>query len=191
MQRITDTHDPQSQTTLWQAYRPSMASGAASFLRAAYQDTTLTFREGEAARIRISHINGCIPCSNFRVNKNLPELLSRLVPDEYPAVTVDRGDAPSPAFYDVIATWRSSDLFSERERLAIEYAERIAESPRDLPDDDVFWNRMSANFDDGEIVDLTYGITAWIATGRFVHVLGLDSVCPTFRPAALRETLAA
>ena len=27
------------------------------------------------------------------------------------------------------------------------------------------------------IVDLTYSITTWIATGRFVHVLGLDGAC--------------
>ena len=69
--------------------------------------------------------------------------------------------------------------FSERERLAIEYAERIAELPRELPYNDEFWDRLCAKFDDGEIVDLTYSITTWIATGRFVHALGLDGTCPT------------
>jgi alkylhydroperoxidase family enzyme len=68
-------------------------------------------------------------------------------------------------------------LFSERERLAIEYAERIALAPSPLPLDDGFWDRLHAHFDEGEIADLTYSITCWIATGRMVHVLGLDGSC--------------
>ena len=61
--------------------------------------------------------------------------------------------------------------------MAIEYAERIAEAPRDLPLDDEFWQRLRAAFDEAEIVDLTYSITTWIATGRFTHVLGFDGSC--------------
>jgi alkylhydroperoxidase family enzyme len=88
-----------------------------------------------------------------------------------------RGPVPDETFYAAIENWRESDLFSDRERLAIEYAERIAEAPRDLPLDDKFWQRLQAGFDDAEIVDLTYSITTWIATGRFTHVLGFDGSC--------------
>ena len=36
---------------------------------------------------------------------------------------------------------------------------------------------MHAAFSDREIVDLTYSITHWIAAGRFLHVLELDTMC--------------
>jgi alkylhydroperoxidase family enzyme len=84
----------------------------------------------------------------------------------------------------VAANWRTSALFSVRERLAIEYAERIALEPVPLPYDDAFWGRMHAHFDEGEIADLTYSITTWIATGRVVHALGLDGAC-AIQPATM------
>ncbi|RYD91894.1 MAG: hypothetical protein EOP61_26690 [Sphingomonadales bacterium] len=95
-----------------------------------------------------------------------------------------RGEAQTEAFYQAFAgDWRRSDLFSPRERLAAEYAERIALEPVPLPYDDDFWTRLHAQYDDGEIADLTYSITTWIATGRVVHALGLDGAC-AIQPAS-------
>src|ERR1700729_3277816 len=56
-------------------------------------------------------------------------------------------------------------------------AEGVSPEPVPLPYDDDFWERLHANFDEGEIADLTYSITTWIATGRVVHALGLDGAC--------------
>jgi len=36
---------------------------------------------------------------------------------------------------------------------------------------------VQANFDDGEITDLTHGAATWMATGGMVHALGLDGAC--------------
>jgi hypothetical protein len=36
---------------------------------------------------------------------------------------------------------------------------------------------VHANFDDGEITDLTYSAATWIASGRAVHALRLDGAC--------------
>jgi alkylhydroperoxidase family enzyme len=176
--RISEARNPDAQATvLWQGHRPRMAAATAALSQAVYQETRLSFREAEAARIRIAHINGCILCNAFRLADNLPGLLDRMGSGEAANVGAARGPAPDAAFYEAVAAWRGSALFSERERLAIEYAERIAEAPRELPYDDAFWARMHKAFDEGEIVDLTYSITTWIATGRFVHVLGLDGAC--------------
>jgi alkylhydroperoxidase family enzyme len=180
MSRIEEQGMPDGQSTvLGQGHRPRMASAAVAMSQAVYQESRLSLREAEAARIRIAHINGCLLCKNFRVADDLGELMSRLNAADQVANVRDRGERPSNAFYEAILAWRESDLFSERERLAIEYAERISLSPEDLPYDDSFWDRLRQQFDDGEIVDLTYSITTWIATGRFVHVLGLDGACPT------------
>ncbi|MCX7864559.1 MAG: carboxymuconolactone decarboxylase family protein, partial [Novosphingobium sp.] len=146
--------------------------------QAVYQETTLSLREAEAARIRIAFINGCLMCQNYRIAAMLPEALRAMDVPEAPNIK-GRGEAPDEPFYRAAASenWRQSDLFSPRERLAIEYAERIALDPSPLPYDDAFWERLHAHFDEGEIVDLSYSITCWIATGRMVHILGLDGAC--------------
>ena len=182
MSRITEARNPQaSDTVLWQGHRPRMASAALAFSQAVYQESTLSLREAEAARFRIAVIVGCAICQGFRVADGLEELLARLGNDEA-ANLAARGAAPGPEFYAAVANWRSSDLLNPRERLAAEYAERLDQSPKDLPHDDDFWTRLHAAYDDGEIVDLTYSITAWIATSRFVHGLGLDGACPMQAP---------
>jgi len=162
---------------LWHGLRPHMADAAVELSQAVYQETTLSFREAEAARMRIAQINGCLLCKKFRLADDLEDLVQRARGEGSPNLAAERGERPSEAFYAAVDGWRDASEFSPRERLAIEYAERIAESPRELPLDDEFWGRMRARFDDAEIVDLTYSITTWIATGRFVHVLGLDGAC--------------
>jgi alkylhydroperoxidase family enzyme len=180
MARITETPKPGTRgPALWQGQRPRMATAAVALSQAVYQETSLSFREAEGARMRIAHINGCILCKNFKLADDLANLLERSNSTEDANVNDSRGETPTAEFYEAVLDWRTSNLFSPREKLAIEFAERIAESPQDLPYDDEIWSRLNANFDEGEIVDLAYSITTWIATGRFVHVLGLDGVCPT------------
>ena len=89
----------------------------------------------------------------------------------------DNGPAPDEAFYEAIAEWRTSPVFSERERLAIEFAERFGTEPQALAGDEAFWARMNAAFSDAEIVDLAHCTAAWAGLGRVAHVLGFDTVC--------------
>jgi alkylhydroperoxidase family enzyme len=159
-------------------YRPRMAAAMEQLSAAVYQETTLTYREAEGARIRIAHINGCLMCQGYRIAEHLPAALQKMDSSEAPNTGARRGPAPAEEFYQAVATdWRASKVFSDRERLAIEYAERISLEPVPLPYDDDFWERLHANFDEGEIADLTYSVTTWIATGRVVHALGLDGAC--------------
>ena len=77
----------------------------------------------------------------------------------------------------MLPAWRETRLYSERERLAIRYAEALGESPHAIAADEDFWTRAKAAFSDEEIVDMTYSIGAWMANGRALHALGLDAVC--------------
>ena len=185
MSRITEARNPATpDTVLWQGHRPRMATAALAFSQAVYQESTLSLREAEAARYRIAASVGCQICQGFRVADGLEELLARLGNDEA-ANLAARGVAPGPEFYAAIADWRDTALLNPRERLAAEYAERLDQNPSDLPHDDGFWTRLHSAYDDGEIVDLTYSITAWIATARFVHGLGLDGACAMQPPLAV------
>lgn len=179
MTRITKSPNPAApNTVLWQGHRPRMAEATMALSQAIYAESTLSFREAEAARFRIALINGCLMCQKFRLADDLAELMARINSDEMPNTGAARGEAPTTEFYEAVEQWRDSPIFSDRERLAIEYAERVSLEPEGVPLDDALWDRMHACFDEGEIVDLTYSVTTWIATGRFVHVLGLDGSCP-------------
>jgi alkylhydroperoxidase family enzyme len=170
-------------------YRPRMAAAMEQLSAAVYQETTLSYREAEGARIRIAQINGCLMCQSYRIAEHLPAALQKMGSAEAPNTGKSRGEAPTEDFYKAVAIdWRASEVFSDRERLAIEYAERISLEPVPLPYDDAFWDRLHAHFDEGEIADLTYSITTWIATGRIVHALGLDGAC-AIQPATLESEL--
>jgi alkylhydroperoxidase family enzyme len=68
-----------------------------------------------------------------------------------------------------LALYTTDPSFTERERLAVEYAELMALNHTAIDDD--FFRRMRAEFDDAEIVELTMAIGQYIGFGRFLHVL--------------------
>lgn len=153
---------------------PIMAAGAA-FSEAVYRESRLSLREFEGARMRTAQINGCMICRDFRAQRDVPKIYGE-AGEASPLVTAN-GPAPDEAFYGAVSDWRSSSLFSARERLAIEFAERFGTEPQELAADEDFWARMNAAFSDGEIVDLAHCTAAWVGLGRVAHVLGFDTVC--------------
>ena len=158
-------------------YAPELGAAGGGYAKAVYQSSRLPLRVLEAARYRTALINGCVLCRNMRAERDVGPLLESMGGDAGRSIVSRGGPAPDEAFYEEIADWRGSDRFDERERLAIEYAERMGEAPQSLSGDDRFWSRMHAAFSDAEIVDLTLAIGAWIGLGRVTHVLELDGVC--------------
>ncbi len=136
--------------------RPEIGIGAFTLRHAGYEQSILPLRVRELARMRIAQINDCAICRQWRKTEGTADALSE---DDFANV----------------AEWRSYPGYSERERLAIEYAERFALAHRDI--DDAFFERLHAVYSDAEILDLTVCIGAWIALGRTLHVLGIDSYC--------------
>ena len=171
---------------VWSHYAPEIGAAAGRYSLAVYENSKLSMREMEAARMRTAQINGCLLCKTMRADRDLPGHIERSGGDAAKAASIRDNSPPDEAFYDAVDTWRTAEVFSPRERLAIEYAERLAEDPRELKVDEDFWKRMHANFSDAEIVDMTFSIGSWMALGRFTHVLDLDGVCmPTMpEPAA-------
>ena len=64
-------------------------------------------------------------------------------------------------------------LFTERQLIAIRYAEIMTTSARDI-DEDV-WDELQALFDDGEIVELTSVIGLFNFFNRYADALKLNS----------------
>jgi alkylhydroperoxidase family enzyme len=63
-------------------------------------------------------------------------------------------------------------LFTERQLIAIRYAEIMTTSARDI-DEDV-WDQLQAQFDDGEIVELTSVIGLFNFFNRYADALKLS-----------------
>lgn len=157
-------------------YCPEIVSSAKSFAAAIYQHSTITLKEFEAARVVTALINGCLLCREFRAEHDLQAFFAHFGGD-YSASVVANGDKPTEDFYKQILDWRSSDIFSKRERLSMEFAERMAKDPQGLSLDSAFWNNFKTLFSDSEIVNLTYAVACWMGMGRATHVLGLDQAC--------------
>ena len=138
------------------ALRPEMGMGAGALSHAIYEQSIVPVRERELARMRIAFINGCAICQQWR---KTPGAEGKVSEGEY-ANVVD---------------WRAYDGFTERERLAIEYAELFALDHHAI--DDAFFARLRASYSDAEVLDLTVCIGGWLALGRTLHVLGLDDQC--------------
>jgi alkylhydroperoxidase family enzyme len=70
-----------------------------------------------------------------------------------------------------------SDAFTARERIALEYAEKLAVDHHGI--DDAFFDRLRTAFDDGEILELGMMIGQYIGFGRLLKILDLE---PRFCP---------
>lgn len=149
-------------------HAPELSSALAHYSSVVYEKSVLSLREFEAARIRTAQINGCMICQRWRTARDLAATEG----------VVASGPLPDEAFYAAIEGWREATAFSERERIAIEFADRMGQAPRSFHDDEQFWERVHESFSETEVVDLTLSIASWIAAGRAAHVLELDGFCP-------------
>jgi alkylhydroperoxidase family enzyme len=72
-----------------------------------------------------------------------------------------------------LLTWRDSKLFSEAERLALEYAERVTYTDQSV--DDAFFARLKQHYSDAQIVELTAAIAFENFRSKFNPPLGVEA----------------
>jgi alkylhydroperoxidase family enzyme len=111
----------------------------------------LARRVHELVRMRVAEINGCVLCMTWR------------------------NDWADEASLTAVSQYATSELFSDAERVAIEYAERFCTDSKDI--DDALLARLAEHFTPAEIVDLTLVVGKYLAMGRFMQVLDLDQAC--------------
>ena len=183
---VPDSHADDPQAYVSKAYPSEVAKAGGNFSRAAYQHSTLSVREFEAARARTAEINGCLWCQNWRSARDVPAYFSKLGLNV--ETVADHGPPPDEAFYAEVNDWRRSSIFTPRERIALEYAEGMGLRPKEIAADEDFWKRAHSVYSDAEILDLTYCLASWIAMGRVIHVLGFDTACAS--PISAEELVA-
>jgi alkylhydroperoxidase family enzyme len=146
---------------MW-SLRPALGAAVAAFGAALKDESRLEIRVREAARIRIAHINGCMPCSQTRV-------------EDGEALGLDE------AFYAGVDDPSRRGHYAVREALAIAFAERFAAGPDAF--DDRFWADLRGAFRDDEIVELAAHCAKWLGLGRLNAVMDIAVSCPIRIPA--------
>lgn len=141
---------------IW-SLRPELGAMVNIMIEGAYEHTIVPAAERELARMRIAQINGCLLCAGYR-----------------PASVVDAGITDEQ--YDNVADYATYPAYTDRQRLAIEYAERYLSDHESLGEE--FFARLRRCFDDAEILDLTMCIGVYLAIGRTMAVLRVAQACP-------------
>jgi alkylhydroperoxidase family enzyme len=72
-----------------------------------------------------------------------------------------------------VLDWRKSRLFSESERVALEYAEAVTYTDRQV--DDALFARVKAHFTEAQIVELTAAIALENFRSKFNPTLGVEA----------------
>lgn len=103
--------------------------------------------------IRIAQLNGC----RFCVDLNAHNFLKAA------------GEADKP---DEVERWRQSTIFSDRERVALDYAEAVTNACASIGDDQIAL--LSKHFNDDEITALTAWISFQNMSAKFNAALGAE-----------------
>jgi alkylhydroperoxidase family enzyme len=157
MARIDVPKGPGGEAAMVWSLRPELAGMVDRMIKGAYQRSIIPAAEREVARMRIAELNACDACATFRA----PSVVEAVVPVEA---------------YAHVSDWRTWEGYTNRQRLAIEYAERFATDHRAI--DDELFARLRAEFADDEILDLTLCCAVFLGLGRTLEVLGITDNCP-------------
>ena len=79
----------------------------------------------------------------------------------------------SPEQIANLGNYRSDFNFSDEERLVLEYADRMTQTPVEVPD--ALFMRLREIFNEAELVELTSAIAWENYRARFNHALGMEA----------------
>jgi AhpD family alkylhydroperoxidase len=111
---------------------------------------------------RVSQVNQCEFCVDLNA-----------------AVAAERGGSMAKAL--AVAEWHASDLFNVRERLALEYAEVITQTGRQVSEDLIA--RLREHFDENALIELTALIAFQNLSSKFNAALDIPSQGLCSRPS--------
>ena len=135
------------------AYRPEILSTMIAHFRAVMETGTVGLKLKELVIVRTSQINHCEYCLNSHT-----QLAHRYGWSEEQITD--------------LANFRTRTDFNEREKAALELAERETLDSNGV--DDAFWARLRRHFDEGEIIELAAAIGLFNYFNRFNNSLKME-----------------
>ncbi|HEY8001324.1 MAG TPA: carboxymuconolactone decarboxylase family protein [Solirubrobacterales bacterium] len=134
------------------AHNPKVLLGYAALEAASERSSLVDERLKHLAQVRAAMVCGCEWCLDF----------ASAISEEAGVGEEDLRDLP---------TYSASDRFSELEKLVLDYATGISRSPVEVPD--ALFERLRAQFDEAELVELTNMIALENYRARFNWAFGI------------------
>ncbi len=138
------------------ARRPEMMIAAANLMAAVLTTGTVELRLKELVIVRTSQLNACAYC-----------LASHSA--------ILRGLGVSQAAIDALEN-PAAEQWSERERVALRYAEQVTTDAKRVSDE--LWDELRHHFDEGEIIEITAATTLFAMFNRFNDALQMEITQP-------------
>lgn len=136
------------------AHHPPLLAAYTTFELALENSNRIDRQLEELAATRAATLTGCEFCIDF-------------------ASTVVTGIGVAPEKLRALSSWRESDLYDEDERLVLEYAEGMSQTPAAVSAE--LFARLGERFGEAAIVELTASIAFENYRGRFNQAIGLGS----------------
>jgi 4-carboxymuconolactone decarboxylase len=136
------------------AHHPTILAGYGAFEMAAKRSHRVDERLKHLGETRAAMLAGCEWCLDFASG----------ISEEAGVTEDDLRDLP---------TYRSSDRFSDTEKLVLDYATGISRTPVDVPDE--LFDRLRERFDEAQLVELTTLIALENFRARFNWAFGIGS----------------
>ena len=144
----------------WKAFQeiaPEFATGMAAITHA-LKKSSIEPELRELIKIRASQLNGCAFCIQYHLNDA-------------------RKLNIAPARLDLLAAWRETDLYSARERAALEWTERLTLIAQHHVDDKAY-SALQEHFSEREIGYLTVAVSQINAWNRIAAPLRFTPPIP-------------
>jgi alkylhydroperoxidase family enzyme len=137
---------------IW-AHRPKMMSAMGRFAGAARKATSLDERTGYLVELKGSQMIGCEYCVDL-------------------GSQICRNSGFSDEELLAVPRYRQSDLFTEREKVAMDFAVAVMRTPVEVTDE--LFARVKEHFSDEELVEMAALLTA-VNLNRFNAAFGIGS----------------
>jgi len=135
------------------AHRPALLKTLGSLGQAVGGDSTIPKRLKELVTLKVSQLNGCRYCVAAHTG-------------------IARKLGVSDQELNALSNYQKSHAFSEKEKVALEYAEAVTKQVGNFSDQ--LFGRVKQHFDDGEIVELTGLIAYFNFMNRLLDALQVD-----------------
>lgn len=152
MQRCAEHGTPRPESSAVRAHSPEAFWAFADSWKAQFHGGVVDHALKDLCRVYISRTVKCEFCGNQRSEK---------------ATTAGLQEQQ----YDQLLNFETSDLYDDRQKAALAYAEAIAWGSQDL---DGLWERLHAHFSEPELVELGCCIALTFGQQSWIRLLGID-----------------
>jgi alkylhydroperoxidase family enzyme len=152
MERCAKHGTPRPESSAVRAHSPEAFWAFADSWQSQFHSGVVDHATKDLCRVYISRTVKCEFCGNQRSAK---------------AATAGLQEQQ----YDQLLNFETSDLYDDRQKAALAYAEAIAWGSQDL---DGLWDRLHANFSEQELVELGCCIALTFGQQSWIRLLGID-----------------